>query len=305
MSEDLRAEFGGEIEQSVETEKAPFSAIIVFGHGYSDRTGNLSWEAKARAIGAHQLWKAGLAPVIVTTGADPSENNRKRVGVPDLKSNAELMRDYLTRHFDIPEEAILLEDRSQPIKPGSLKTVDNVGLAVNSLEEKGYSSDNFITVSTGFHMDRISKIMEKYGLKSQPVSAESALSLRSQEHADKMLEREKASGMISESEMQKRYLERRGKYDRMLERIKLSDPVFQQELKDEPKWQEAMNNWGYWGPLALAVKGDKLKELISTHREEIEAWLKRHPDLEVSIEDLIVGNFNYRDLVEKAREIPN
>ena len=61
---------------------------------------------------------------------------------------------------------------------------------------------------------------------------------------------------------------------------------------------------GYWLPLALAVRGDKLRELVTTYRSEVEEWLERHPDIEVTMDDLIEGNFDYKELVTKGREIP-
>lgn len=278
--------------------KFPFDGVIVFGHGWSEKGWKLSWEAKARALAAYELWKQGVAPKIILTGGKPSPQDLEKYG-PDILANCQQMKEFLVTRFQIPEEAIVLED-----EPGSIKTVDNVGLAINALNEQQLASENFVTVSTGFHLDRISKIMEKYGLKSQPVSAEQGLAGIARDHAEKMKQIDVSNGLTTDL-VEKNYLHRLGLYDRYLERIKLKDTqIYQKELKDEPKWQEAMNNWGYYGPLLLAVRGEKLKEIVGKDKDQILAWLDRHPDIEVTIEDLIEGNFNYRELVEKGREMP-
>lgn len=282
-----------------EEKRHPFDGIIVFGHGYAGNRWNLSWEAKARTLGAYQLYKEGLAPKIIFTGGHPSESNKARNNLPEELSSADLQKRYVQERFNVPEEDLLIED-----DPGSIKTVDNVALALNAMEKQGLPTDNFITVSTGFHLQRITEIMNRFDIPSQPVSAETALGRITGEHAEKMREVEIGKG-LSEDEVQRRYLERIGKYDRMLERLKLKSADFQKELQDEPKWQEAMKNWGYYGPLLLAVRGKKLHEIIERDKDEIQAWLDRHPDIVVTIEDLIEGNFDYRELVEKGREVPN
>ncbi len=280
-------------EQGEKLNEYPYNGIMVFGHGCKKDGWNLSWESKARAVAAYQLWKDGLAPVIILTGGKSTSKNNE-----SLPSNAEIMKTFLEQRFSVPESAIVLEDA-----PGSIKTVDNVGLAINSIEQKGLPTDDFITVSTGFHLDRITQTMDRYGLKSQPVSAEVGLSQRAKEHAELMKQKDIEKG-LSAKEIEHNYVLRLGRYDRFLERVKLKSDSFKNELRDEPKWQEAMNNWGYWGPLALAVRGEKLKEVVETNRDDIKSWLSRHPEIELTIEDLIEGNFDYRELVEKGRELP-
>lgn len=290
-TENLNGKEALETPEDKEKEQFPFNGIMVFGHLFSDNRSNLSWEAKARALAAYQLWKNKAAPIIILTGGRATEERFE-----DLPSNAELMKNFLLEKFKMPEGAIVLED-----KPGSIKTVDNVGLAINALEQRGLKTDNFIAISTGFHLDRINKIMEKYKLQSKPVSAEEGLHDIAFEHAEKMKAKEIQKG-ISQEEIERRYKNRCQLYDRALERIKLKDDVYQQELKEEPVWLRQMNNWGFWGPLALSVRGDKLKEIVQTNRENVVLWLERHPEINISIEDIIEGNFDYRELVQKGRE---
>lgn len=290
----------GEIElEQVEDEsiKNPFDGVVVFGHGWSKKGWRLSWEAKARALAAYELWKNGAAPKIILTGGKPGPSSFVEHG-DDILPNCEQMKAYLVDRLNVPEEAIILED-----EPGSSKTVDNVGLALNTLDRENLKSDNFITVSTAFHLERITKIMDRYGLKSEPVYAEKMLAEISKDHAEKMKEKDIKKG-LSEDEINKNYNHRIGLYPRMLEKIMIKDQTYFNELKNEPKWNEAMEKWGYYGPLLLSVKGERLKQLVARDKDQTEAWLERHPDIDVTIEDLIEGNFDYRNLVEKGREMP-
>jgi uncharacterized SAM-binding protein YcdF (DUF218 family) len=285
-----------EIQEDNEDEpRCPYSGIIVFGHGYSNSVYRLSPEAGIRALAAYQLWKDGVAPRIILTGGAASESSKQKYG-DDLQSNSETMRDFLIKFFRVPPESIVIEDKS-------IKTVDNVAHALNSLDGQGLPTDDFVTVSTSYHMERISDIMNKFGLKSAPVSAESALKSRSRQHADRTKVKESMLG-LPEAEIERRYQYRLHRYDRFTEKLRLSDPVIVNELRDEPKWQEAMQQWGYWGPLALAVRGEKLREIVENNRPDIESWLARHPDIGVSLEDIIEGNFDYLELVNKGREVP-
>lgn len=284
-------------EASEAAAEYPFDGgIMVFGHGWSNKNGQLSIEAKMRATAAYQLWKDGLSPRIIFTGGSPSENDKKQFG-DDIISNSEQMAKFVQDKFKVPSENIVTENQS-------FKTVDNVAHALNNLEAKGLPMDDFLTVSTGYHMDRISEIMSKYGLKSQSVSAEEGLNLRALEHAEKMKQRDIQKGLTTQ-EVEKRFLERKGKYDRAIHRIYRTNEIIQSEFKAEEKWRKAMEMPGYWLPLALAVRGDKLKELVTEHKTELDDWLSRHPDIELSSEDLIEGNFDYKQLVEKGREMPS
>lgn len=283
-----------EISPEEERKDFPFEGIMVFGHGYKAKGYRLSPEARMRAIAAYELWKDGVAPRIIFTGGPPTQADREKYG-QDLHSNAELMREMLLRRYQVPEGAIMLENQS-------FKTVDNVAHALNEMEGQGVKVENFVTVSTGYHLERIQKIMKIFNLKSAPVPAEEMLNARAREHAEKMKARDIARG-LSSGEVEKNYQMRANRYERLINRLKGRDPVILSELQDEPKWSKAMENWGYWGPLALAVRGEKLKALVDQHQDEVESWLGRHPELEVTMEDIIAGNFDYRELC-RAREMP-
>lgn len=282
-----------EVESTPEEErKYPFDAILVFAHGLQEKGYRLSHESRMRAIAAYEMWKKEVAPIIVLSGS---------------------MCEMLMKRFKVPENAIVVSNQF-------IKTVDEVPQDLKELERRGIPAKEFVTISTGYHLERISDIMNKFGLNSAPISAEEALNDRTRNHADKMKEklsrkRERlvAQGVPSQkledlgltpAQIERHYLTMRHRYDKVINALKLKDPILVNELRNEPKWQKSMEDWGYWGPLALAVRGDKLKELVEKYQGDITAWLDRHPNLDVTIEDLIEGNFNYRELAEKGRELP-
>lgn len=290
-------------ETNEDPKQYPFDGgIMVFGHGWSKEAKvgggwQLSPEAYMRATAAYQLWHEGLAPRIILTGGEPTKWATDNFG-ENIQANSLQMKDFLTKKFNVPEEAIVIEDKS-------IKTIDNVAHALNSLDEQNLPTDDFLTVSTGYHMDRITDIMEKFGLKSQPKTAEEALNQRAREHAEKMREKERAHGNLSEKEIEQNYQANISRYERIVQRLKRNNQQIVGEIKDEPLLIKTMKEMpGFWLPLALAVRGDKLKELVDTHRDDIEAWLGRHPDIGLTAEDLITTNFDYMDLVNKGREKP-
>lgn len=282
----------------------PYKGIIVFGHGFRGEREGLSVEARIRVLAAYQLFKDGVADRIIVTGGMASENDKAKFG-DSLTSNGEMMRDYLVNDLGVPEEKVVFENQST-------KTVDNVGHALNALNEEkkakeeaeNAGEENYVTVSTGYHMRRIAEIMKKFNIKSAAVSAEWGLQSRAKEHAEKMRQRELTLGVPIEK-VDQNYNIRLTRYDRLINKMSLKDPSMVSELKNEDKWLDAMKQWGYWGPLALAVKGEKLREIVENNRSDIEEWLQRHSDLGVTIDDLIEGNFEYMDLVNKGREVPS
>jgi len=248
-----QSETADSLETAEKKTEYPYNGIIVFGHGFRGEREKLSIEARIRILAAYQLWKDGVADRIIVTGGLASDEDKKKFG-KDLTSNGELMRDYLVNELGVPAEKVEFENKS-------VKTVDNVGHALNVLREKGLPEDNFVTVSTWYHMRRIAEIMKKFGLNSAAAGAEEGLLSRAKEHAEKMRQRELIAGVPIEK-VDQNYHMRLHRYDRMMSRLSLKDPGLIGELKNEDKWLEAMKDWGYWGPLALAVKGEKLKEIV-------------------------------------------
>lgn len=160
----------------------------------------------------------------------------------------------LLKRFNMPESAVLYENQS-------IKTVDNVAHTLNLIDAKQLPISEFVTVSTGYYLDRISKIMDKFSLKSQPIAAESALRQRCQAHAGKMRLVDTEHGLDRRA-VEQNYLRRLNRYDRAIEKVKLTEDSMITNLRYEKKWQDEMSNWGYWGPLALAVRNDSFTDLF-------------------------------------------
>jgi len=277
-------------------EKYPYSGIVIFGHGArEDEPEKISQESRIRMLAAYQLWKDGVAPRIIVTGGLPA-NDKKAYG-EHVKPSGELMKEYLME-LGVPEEAMIFENKST-------KTVDNIAHALNELRAKGLPTDEFVTVTTGYHAKRVSVIMQKFHLKHASVGAEWALMSRAKETADAMREKDTAAGLPLEK-IEQNYQFHLHWYDEVIEALKLTSPNLRGELRDEPKWLKATEKeWGYWGPLALAVRGPELKQVVEENAPDIEAWLARHPDMGVTMEDLMEGNFDYMELVAKGREVPS
>lgn len=293
-----------EIEDSV---SFPYDAILVFGHGWSKPPGSwqLSQEAKMRAIGAYELWRQGLAPRIVLTGGQPGENDKNLYG-SDIVANSEQMAQMLIKRFKVPVEAIVTENQST-------KTVDNIGYALQELrkiedqlpegQRKDVTDLNFLCVSTGYHTERIKNIMDKFGLASEVLSAESALNSRAEQFALKMAQKEKARGVNAET-IEKNMDIRKSRYANALQRIFQVNQGLQSQMAAEPKYVGAMDNFGFWGPLALkSLPAEELLEFGQKYKTEIEQWLGRHSELGLSVEDILESNFDPNEIIN-AREVP-
>lgn len=206
------------------------------------------------------------------------------------------MARLLTEKFKVPPDVIDLEK-------DSTNTIENVARAITRLEEQGLPKNEFLTVSNGYHMDRITEIMKKFGLTSQPISAEQALNQRAREHAQKMRIKEESRG-LDKKEVERRYQIRVNRYDTVIQRLYRTNEVIQNEMQNENKWLNAMKDMpGFWLPQVLAIRGEKLKEIVETNRQDIKSWLERHPEIGVTVGDLIEGNFDFRELL-KGREVP-
>lgn len=300
----------GERNETLDQTSYPFDGIIVFGHGWSkpSKVGGgwqLSQEAMMRVTGAFELWRQGLAPKIILTGGQPGENDKKTFG-DDIVANSEQMAEIIEKRFKVPKKAIIIENRST-------KTVDNVGYALQEIkvleeqkpeDQKMNIEDlNFLCVSTGYHTARIQKIMDKLGLKSETRSAEDALNSRCEKFAERMAEKERTRGK-SEEIIQKNFEIRKSRYKNVIKRIFQTNQGLQGQMASEPKYAGAMDNFGFWGPLALkSLPAEELLNLTQKNQAEIEAWLDRHPELELNFEDILESNFDSNEIV-KAREFP-
>lgn len=299
-----------EENEAEESDSYPYDGIMVFGHGWSKpaKVGGgwqLSQEAMMRVTGAYELWRQGLAPKIILTGGQPGENDRATFGA-DIVANSEQMANMLQKRFKVPTEAIVTENRST-------KTVDNVGYALQELKDiedqkpenpkRDLSDLNFLCVSTGYHLERIQKIMDKMGLKSNALSAEQALNGRAEQFALRMADKERARG-VDEATVVKNLDIRKSRYEKAIQRVFQVNQGLQSQMATESKYVGAMDNFGFWGPLALkSLPAEELLEFSQKYQSDIEQWLSRHPELELTIEDILENNFDPGEIV-KARELP-
>jgi uncharacterized SAM-binding protein YcdF (DUF218 family) len=126
-------------------EARPADAIIVLGAAQYD--GRPSPVLRARLDHALELYRDGVAPVIVFTGG---------VGVGDTVSEAEVGRRYAIRE-GVPEGAIRVEREG-------LSTNESMLAAAALLADEGLGSA--VLVSDPFHMLRLRLLASRLGLRA-------------------------------------------------------------------------------------------------------------------------------------------
>jgi uncharacterized SAM-binding protein YcdF (DUF218 family) len=125
-------------------EARPADAIAVFGAAEYD--GRPSPVLRARLDHALELYRRGLAPLMITLGGgDPA----------DLHSEGGVGHDYLLAH-GVPEKAIIAETQSDNTEQSAER------LAVIA-RTNGFK--NIVVVSDGTHLFRIHAICEQDGLQ--------------------------------------------------------------------------------------------------------------------------------------------
>jgi uncharacterized SAM-binding protein YcdF (DUF218 family) len=125
-------------------ESRPADAIAVFGAAEYD--GRPSPVLRARLDHALELYRRGLAPLMITLGGgDPA----------DLHSEGGVGHDYLLAH-GVPEKAIIAETQSDNTEQSAER------LAVIA-RTNGFN--NIVVVSDGTHLFRIHAICEQDGLQ--------------------------------------------------------------------------------------------------------------------------------------------
>jgi uncharacterized SAM-binding protein YcdF (DUF218 family) len=136
--------------------KRPAHAIVVLGAAQYD--GKPSPVLKARVDHAVQLWRQGLAPVLVMTGGR---------GEGDTTSEAAVERRYAMSK-GVPARAILTEGASR----STSETLRNVAAMMTRDRRE------VILVSDPFHMFRLAILARRYGLRprtsptrTSPISA--------------------------------------------------------------------------------------------------------------------------------------
>lgn len=118
-------------------------AIVVFGAAQYD--GRPSPVFRARLDHANEVFRMGLAPVIITTGGSAADPNFSEGGVG---------HDYLM-HKGVPEAALIAETQASD-------TSESAGRVAAIMRENHMAS--CIAVSDAYHMFRIQMMLEREGL---------------------------------------------------------------------------------------------------------------------------------------------
>jgi len=129
-----------------ETPAHEADAIVVFGA--AEYAGRPSPVYRARLDHGFDLFRKGLAPVVITTGGAAQD--------PDF-SEGGVGRDYLSRR-GVPEENLIAETQSSD-------TAQSAGRVANIMRANGMRT--CIAVSDAYHVFRIRSLLEHEGVKAE------------------------------------------------------------------------------------------------------------------------------------------
>lgn len=124
-------------------EARPADAIVVFGA--AEYSGHPSPVLRARLDQAFDLFRHGVAPVVITTGGAAADPHFSEGGVG---------RDYLMRR-GIPERSLIAETQGRDTAESAVRVA--VIMRANGLQ-------SCVAVSDAYHMFRIRKLLEREGL---------------------------------------------------------------------------------------------------------------------------------------------
>ena len=126
-------------------------AIVVLGGGAEWPHGELSSTALHRSIGGIRLYREGLAPLLVFSGAHgrtpPSPSARRRA---------------LAMACDVPPQAIITDE-------GATTTQDEAGRVAGLLHPRG--AKTILLVTDPYHMVRARRLFERSGFAVRPAPA--------------------------------------------------------------------------------------------------------------------------------------
>lgn len=132
------------VHDSRQQELHPADAIVVFGAAEYD--GRPSPVLRARLDHANDLFREGLAPVVITTGGAAADLNFSEGGVG---------RDYLMRK-GVPESALIAETQASD----TAESAERVAVIMRANQMK-----TCIAVSDAYHVFRIRKLLEHEGVQ--------------------------------------------------------------------------------------------------------------------------------------------
>ena len=134
----------GIIRDSWQQELRPADAIIVFGAAEYD--GRPSPVYRARLDHAYDLFRKGLAPVVITTGGAAADPKYSEGGVG---------HDYLMRR-GIPEMALIAETQASD----TAESAERVAVIMRANHMR-----SCIAVSDAYHVFRVRKMLEHEGVR--------------------------------------------------------------------------------------------------------------------------------------------
>jgi uncharacterized SAM-binding protein YcdF (DUF218 family) len=132
------------VDDSRQQQLIPADAIIVFGAAEYD--GRPSPVFRARLEHANDLFRHGLAPVVITTGGSAADPNFSEGGVG---------RDYLMRR-GVPESALIAETQASD----TAESAERVAVIMRANHMRAC-----IAVSDAYHVFRIRKLLEHQGIR--------------------------------------------------------------------------------------------------------------------------------------------
>ena len=138
--------YRGVVRGSGGDELRPADAIVVFGAAEYD--GRPSPVYKARLDHAAQLYRTGLAPMVITTGG---------AGADPRFSEGEVGRDYL-RSLGLPDARLIAETQSSD----TAESARRVGTIL-----RANNMSSCLAVSDGYHMFRIKHMLRREGINVQ------------------------------------------------------------------------------------------------------------------------------------------
>jgi uncharacterized SAM-binding protein YcdF (DUF218 family) len=132
------------VRAAAETPSKKADVIVVFGA--AEYVGRPSPVYKARLAQGYELFRKGMAPVVITTGGSGQD--------PDF-SEGEVGRDYLVRR-GVPEQALIAETQGSD-------TAQSAARVANIMRANGMRS--CIAVSDAYHVFRIRALLEHEGVQ--------------------------------------------------------------------------------------------------------------------------------------------
>ncbi len=128
------------------TESPTKKADVIVVFGAAEYAGRPSPVYKARLDHGYELFRQGMAPVVITTGGSGQDPNFSEGGVG---------RDYLLRR-DVPEQALIAETQGSD-------TAQSAARVANIMRANGMHS--CIAVSDAYHVFRIRALLEHEGVQ--------------------------------------------------------------------------------------------------------------------------------------------